>query len=105
MPGYTKFTANRKQRVGGGVAIYIKSTMNGRVLETYTSPSVSALWLLVRHPDMAKTIVGCIYHPPSSDEKTTLTYMEDTLCKLSVNYTNSKILLVGDFNSTRIILF
>ena len=30
IPGYTAYTANTKQRVGGGVAIFLRSSINGK---------------------------------------------------------------------------
>ena len=43
-------------------------------------------------------IVGCFYHPPSTDKSSSLRYLEETLCKLMSKHKNAKILLVGDFN-------
>ena len=57
--GYNLYTANRKCRDGGGVAIYLRSCIEGKVLAKYITPTVSALWLLPSHPQMPKMIVSC----------------------------------------------
>ena len=65
IPGYTAYTANRKQRVGGGVAIFLRSSINGKIVEHQTTPTFSAIWLKISHPDMPNVIIGTIYHPPA----------------------------------------
>ena len=87
------YTANRQNRIGGGVAIYICSCIIVKVLERHMSPTVSAIWLLLPYPKMPKMIVGCFYHPPSTDKSTSLRYLEETLCKLMSKHKNAKILL------------
>ena len=96
--GYNLYTANRKSRVGGGVAIYLRSCIEGKVLEQYITPTISAIWLLLSHPQMPKMIIGCYYHPPNADCNVSLKYLEDTLGKLISKHQNAKLLLIGDFN-------
>ena len=98
IPGYNLFCSNRVKRIGGGAAIYIRSSINAKVIERCDSSTVSAVWLLVRHPEMPKTILSCIYHPPSSDNNVTLDYLENSLCKLCSKNPNAKIMVIGDFN-------
>lgn len=98
VPGYTAYTANRKIRIGGGVAIFLRSNINGKVIEHHTTTTLSAVWLLIRHPGMPTMIIGCVYSPPRDNNSDNLRYIEDTLSKLVSSHNNAKVILVGDFN-------
>ena len=80
------------------MAIYLRSCIEGKVLEQYITPTISAIWLLLSHPQMPKMIIGCYYHPPNADCNVSLKYLEDTLGKLISKHQNAKLLLIGDFN-------
>lgn len=74
----------------------LHSDMRAQNLSTYTSSTVSALWILLS--DVTLIIIGCIYHPPSASIKWTLEYMRDTLHRLTSLHKTSRILITGDFN-------
>ena len=46
---YNRYTTNRKDRVGGGVAVNLKAGINGKFWNSYTSQTVSDLWLLINN--------------------------------------------------------
>ena len=98
LPGYNLYASNRQTRIGGGVAVYLRSCIDGKVLDRYVTPTVSAIWLLLSYPKMPKMIICCFYHPPSADNNASLRYLEETMCKLSAKHKNTKFLLSGDFN-------
>lgn len=82
--GYTCFSSNRRQRSGGGAAIYLRSCISSKIIAQYTSSSVSAIWLCIQHSEIAtSSIIGCVYHPPSSNDDDTVKYMEDLLRRFS----------------------
>ena len=60
-----------------------------------------ALWIHIRGPNTANTILGCLYHPPTKlkhEQDFTRTHIEDTL-EIHLNkYTDVTLSLMGDFN-------
>ena len=72
------------------------------LIERFDSSTVSAVWLLVRHPEMPKTILSCIYDQPSSNVILTLNYLDYLLGKLCSKNPHAKIMMMGDYNKMSI---
>ena len=68
------------------------------MLKKHSTSTWSALWLLLKHPQIQTMIIGCIYHPPSDNDQQNLDAMEDMLNNLYISHPNTKVLLAGDFN-------
>ena len=74
IPGYTGHFVCRQDRIGGGVAIYIKSNFKIKLLpdsnstSLYNNASVSVESLFIEVLDVCKCsfIVGCVYNPPNN---------------------------------------
>ena len=98
LSGYELFSAKRDQRIDGGVAILVNSEIHVQVLKKHSTSTWSALWLLLKHPQIQTMIIGCIYHPPSDNDQQNLDSMEDMLNNLYISHPNTKVLLAGDFN-------
>ena len=97
-PGYKLFSAKRQNRVGGGVAILVNSQIHATILESQSTKTWSALWLMIKHPDIQSMIIGCVYHPPSDNSSENLERIENTLNQLTIKHPKAKILVSGDFN-------
>ena len=102
LPNYSITTSNRKSsRVGGGVAIFHKQSMNMSKIGSFTSETLSALWMMLRRVKSQPIIIGCIYHPPAkiqADNNTTLEYIITTMEKLSTKHKKAQYIICGDFN-------
>ena len=99
--GFTAHITNRVDRIGGGVAILTADSLSAKCVESYTSTTLSAIWIYAninRHP----LIIGCIYHPPNSDADTTINYFNTTILKLSKKHSAAKYIVTGDFNKLAI---
>ena len=92
------YSAKRRNRVGGGVAIFVNDEIHATVIESQSTNTWSALWLLTKHPEMQTLIIGCFYHPPSDNSNQNLEYLEDTLNRLTIKHPRAKIVVSGDFN-------
>ena len=98
LDGYDSHFSNRKGRVGGGVCILSSSHLNATLLCTYITRTVSAAWILIQVKTHRPVIIGCIYHPPNSDQGSTLEYLESTVAKLTSKYPTANYVITGDFN-------
>ena len=80
--GYEIYAANRKNRIGGGVCILAASELNSTILNTHSTPTLSAVWIILHIGNQKPIIVGCLYHPPNAKQSTTIDY------KLPPRYSN-----------------
>lgn len=96
---YNFYTCNRKNRVGGGVAILYHQDLAVTKLVEYNSNTMSALWTLLKQPGQNPLVYACVYHPPSlcSDE-ITLDHIITTVTKINKKHKQVKFVIGGDFN-------
>ena len=101
LSGYHTYTANRKNRVGGGVAIHMRSNLSSQKVSMLTSDTLSAVWTKMNRPGSTPIIVGCIYHPPGLTKDrdiTTIDYILSTMSILATKNKRAKFIVCGDFN-------
>ena len=91
LPGYTVFRLDRN-RHGGGVAVYVRSSLSPSVL--FSSDSLEFLIVSLTSHNRPLCI-GTFYRPPSSPQD--ISILSRSLSTLPVS-TLSKLLLIGDFN-------
>jgi hypothetical protein len=95
--GYTVFRRDRARRRGGGVALYVLSTIQSSVW-TYSADehTYELLWVRVG----SNTFVGALYHPPKPiyRQLDLLNYIEACVECLSRDYPSANIILAGDLN-------
>jgi Reverse transcriptase (RNA-dependent DNA polymerase) len=101
--GYTCYRRDRKKRRGGGVAIFISSSVKS---EVYVPPGddniYEILWIKTQVTD-TDCFIGALYHPPKPVYNTAdlLIHLEqtlDTIISTCVNKIAPIIILSGDFN-------
>ena len=96
VPGYTLHRRDRQRRRGGGVAMYVRSTIAASVW-TFSAEdrTYELLWIRV-----GGLIVGALYHPPRSQYKvdSLLDYIEACIDELYRDFPAASIVLAGDFN-------
>lgn len=93
--GYNNYF-NNKGTQGGGLALYLNSKFQARVLNnlTYQFPHIEALFLEITHPH--QFVIGLVYRPPNSN-------FEDFISSVSImiNETSAlklPIYIMGDYN-------
>ena len=104
LPNFLLITSNRRNRIGGGVAAYISNNLQVKVLEKFTSPTLSTLWLKLNTPNSTPIVYGLIYHPPSrqsEEQDKSRQHILDSLAKHAIKHHGS-ICLAGDFNKLNI---
>lgn len=94
--GYKIFRNDRVGKGGGGVAIYIRDDLRGKIIYN-SDPNYSSkpeILLVEIVSDQSKVLVGVIYKPPNAGN---LGDIEDVLGSYCSGY--EKLILVGDFNT------
>ena len=93
-----------ENRSGGGVVIYVKSTIPVTPLGTFNTGSshLETFWLLLRFTCMPRsvshTLLGVIYHPPAASNALLYEHVSQVLDATSRQHPSLGILLAGDFN-------
>ncbi|KAK4829760.1 hypothetical protein QYF61_006484 [Mycteria americana] len=94
MDGYKLFRRDRRGRRGGGVALYVRDSLDSLELDD-GDDRVECLWVRIRgKANKADIVVGVCYRPPNQDEET------DELFYKQLGEASRSLapVLVGDFN-------
>ena len=59
---------------------------------------MSGAWIFLQVKTHRPLIIGNVYHPPNSDQGSTLDYLESTIAKLTPKYPAANCIITGDFN-------
>jgi len=97
IPGYNIFRRDRARRRGGGVALYVRSTLQPTAWRYSSDDSqFELLWVRIN----SGTVVGAIYHPPRPiySVMSLLDYIEASINELQCDFPTDQIVLAGDFN-------
>ena len=95
--GYTGYFRNRKNKLGGGVIIYVNDkhiTQSSEIV--MEDVCVEALFIQCQISPSITIIVGQIYNPPSSDITTFINELSTCLEKL--DQLKKTTFVCGDFN-------
>ena len=96
VPGYTVLRRDRDRRRGGGVALYVRSSLP---LSAWTfsgdDRTFDLLWSYVNG-----AFIGSLYYPPrpAYTVESLLNYIEQCVVELNRDYPSSNTVLAGDFN-------
>lgn len=103
--GYYCERRDRSNRRGGGVACYIKNSLQYDRLTDLNSDSQEVLWVRLRPHKLPRKfsciMVGCVYHPPEADDASMRDYLINSVDTVFRKYPDSGIILMGDFNRFR----
>ena len=96
IPGYSILRKDRDNGRGGGVAVYLKNTLNAMFRDDITNGSdIETIWVEIIIKNVGAVLLGTIYRPPSADQK----YYEQMLNVLDVaSLENKEVVLTGDLN-------
>ncbi|XP_071785286.1 uncharacterized protein [Asterias amurensis] len=104
IPGFNLYSRPRKHKRGGGVALYVRESIQTIHLQIINVPDeLEVQWIWVRSPRLPRTVSGLLvavlYHPPSSPyEDLIIEHLVTTLDTLQTKYPSSGIAILGDFN-------
>lgn len=93
---YTVFRRDRAGRRGGGVAVYVHTSLPASVWSPTTDDrSFELLWVRVD-----QTFIGSLYHPPRASYTTDdlINYIDVCITELTALYPGVVTILAGDFN-------
>ena len=96
---YNLVTANRKNKSGGGIGMYIKEQINFQLredLSVFNEGVLETLFIELKNNKKETAIVGVIYRPPNSKMKEFEVELEALLSKIIKE--NKLIYLMGDIN-------
>ena len=86
----------RKERQGGGVAMYIKTGVPYKILENLEFSEAESLFIEIKPKVGKATIVGVVYRPPDSNLKKCVDEFDQILSK--INSEGKFGWICGDFN-------
>ena len=102
IPGYNLVRRDRHEQIHGGVCMFIKNSIQFSVLDHLLDPSFEVLWIELKPSHLPRAInniiVGTVYHPPSAHNPDMLEYLMNCLSSIESQFSNSGIVLLGDFN-------
>ena len=82
---------------------YIKDSIQFSLLDDLTEFLFQVLWIKIRPTRLRSIVVGTVYHPPRADNSAMLTYLMDSLSSAESRHSNSRIILLGDFNDLNVV--
>ena len=102
IPGYRLINIDRAgKRTGGGVCMYVRNGLSTTLVNSYTSSTMSAMWVALHQDDQPPIIYSCIYHPPGLNKSTcneSIDHIIRTVSGLTTRFPNAKFVMYGDFN-------
>ena len=96
LDGYNLHIKNRPNRTGGGVCLYVKSSLQVKACDLYLEDDHCESLLIEINNNGKTLIVGVLYRPPDSALDTFCYKLEDLLHKL--NKQKKDCILLGDYN-------
>ena len=98
---FVPYAVNRKNRLGGGVAILVNKSINQFVdrdkhKNCNNSSSFESIFLDINLPDLKRITVGSIYRPPDTPIPLYNQEIHRTISNLKPN--NNDLIIGGDFN-------
>ncbi len=89
------YRCDRMDRIGGGVAIYVRDTLSALQRNDISLIGLESVWIELR-THQRKIIIGGIYRPPDSNNAY-WTLLEESIDR-AFNQTCDNLLVAGDFN-------
>jgi exonuclease III len=78
LPGYNLIRRDRRERIHGGLCVYIRNTINFNILHDFSSNEFEALWLDLRPTSLPRgvsSVILCnLYHPPGANDQSMINY-------------------------------
>ena len=94
IPGYTMFDKCRVTKNGGGILLYIKTSLNPVLLSKPLITNVDALFILLKNKYGTKLALSLVYRPPAQTVQTD----NDLYEQISEVCDIHDAVIMGDFN-------
>ena len=105
LSGYSCERRDRTFRRGGGVACYIRESVQYDRMSDLDHDIHEVLWVRLCPQRLPRRfsciVVGCLYHPPDADDVTMQEYLITSLDSILRKHPECGIILMGDFNQLR----
>ena len=102
IPDYSLIRKDRRDRPGGGICFYIRSSVPFRRRLDLESDDFETVWitLLPNHLPrrFSPIIIGSVYHPPSADHRYLIDHIVNTFDRIKMDHPHCGIIICGDFN-------
>ena len=102
--GYNVIRRDRTEAVHGGVCLYIKESIQFKIIEDIMDRKFEVVWTQIRPSRLPRgitsIIVGVVYHSPSAADPPMLDYLYNCLSLVEARFPGCGIILLGDFNNT-----
>lgn len=97
-PGYSNPIRKDRDALGGGVAVWVKSSYAVQHLDNVPTADQEVVWLAIRVNKDEKVVLGAVYRSGScrGTDTTLMEYLDDTIDNARAY--GSNIMLAGDFN-------
>ena len=103
--GFQLYRRDRKNQRHGGVCLYVKDSIQCKILQDFHSDDQEALWAFLRPKllprGFSNLIVAVVHHPdqhPDTSDVALNEYLTASLDKIEAKFPISGILIAGDFN-------
>ena len=95
LPGYSIFSCERQNRMGGGVILYIHNSLEASLVKTETVTNVDILFVEIKNKcGKSKVMLGLVYRPPGQ-----LLENDHKLYELMLETSHRcETVIMGDFN-------
>ena len=98
LPGYELVVNNRQGKIGGGVALYVRSELKFKIKRelTFSEEALETLFIEICYPKVKNILTGVVYKPPQVNHNSFAPLLQRLLF-----LTNSKDIncfISGDFN-------
>ena len=108
--GYNIIRKDRTHKLHGGVALYVKDSIQFSILRDYEFPDPEGpevLWAKITPNRLPRgyscLIIGTVYHPPPpAKDEPLLDYMMDSLSRIESDIPGAGIILAGDWNRANV---
>ena len=97
------FRNDRKERLGGGVLVYVKNSIKVNHCAELQSNDHESIWVTL-HPNklprsVSSIAIGVIYHPPGANNYNLYNHICHSVDTILKKHPNAGIVILGDFNS------
>lgn len=93
LPGYKHYFLNRQDKRGGGVSIYVKTSLECELLNTFSGLTSDYDVLSLK---IGNYIITVLYRPPSGDFGKFIAFLDRFFERVSIN--KFSVVMGGDFN-------
>ena len=95
IPNYLITRQDRKDKAGGGTAIYVKESLPYRTRDDLCSKTIETCWIEIIRPRTKSMFIRSAYRPPELPLSNFIEELNKDLAKIPEN---AQIVLLGDFN-------